>query len=102
MVQTVRDGQSIRSVALRFGLSRRAVHFWVKPCQGQRLDRCDFSDRPARPRWAHNRGSEDMERRVLGLRQRLRAHSARGEYGAAAIARALQTSGAKSLPAVST
>jgi len=102
MVQTVRDGQSIRSVALRFGLSRSAVHFWVKRCQGQRLDRCDFSDRPAGPRRAHNRSSEDMERQVLGLRQRLREHSVLGEYGAAAIARALQASGAKSLPAVST
>ena len=55
----------------------------------QRLDRIDFTDRPAGCRAAANRMPKSVERLVLDFRRTLRKSSDLGEFGAAAIHRAL-------------
>lgn len=86
MVAAVRDGHSLRSVALSFGVSLSTVALWVERAAQRRLDRVDFLDR--KPGRATNRLSARWEQRVLLARQRLRA-SVLGEYGAQAIWRDL-------------
>jgi hypothetical protein len=86
MVEAVRGGRSLRSVASSFGVSVATVSLWVDRARGQRLDRVDFRD--VKPGRAANRLSSKIERRILESRQRLRT-SVLGEYGASAIARDL-------------
>jgi hypothetical protein len=66
----------------------------------QRLDRVDWADRSHRPHRVRRTASE-LETRIVELRQELKTTSALGEYGAAAIARALEAQGYR-LPAVRT
>jgi putative transposase len=87
MVAAVRRGESLRSVAARFGVSVPTVTRWVCRAQGKRLDRTSFSDQSRAPRHVHNRTGPAMEKLVLDLRQQLRAQSELGELGAAAIRR---------------
>lgn len=89
MVASVRRGTSVRQVARDAGVSHATVLFWVERAEGQRLDRVDFSDRPAGCHAAANRTAVRVERLVLDLRRSLRKSSDLGEFGAAAIARAL-------------
>ena len=86
MVAAVREGNSLRAVALRFGVSLSTVAFWVDRAGHSRLDRVDFVDR--KPGRASNRVSARWERLVLRSRQRLLT-SVLGEYGAQAIWRDL-------------
>ena len=86
MVQAVRDGSSMREVAHTFGVSTSTVSLWCGRAQGQRLDRVDFEG--DKPGLATNRLADSVERRILGMRTLLKA-SVLGEYGAAAIHRAL-------------
>lgn len=102
MVAAVRGGASIRGVADRWGVSVGQVHYWVKHCKGQRLDRVDFSDRKRGARRAWNRSPPALERRVLTLRRDLQRDSVLGEYGAAAIQRSLQRTPERPLPALAT
>lgn len=88
MVERVRAGRSMSSVAREFRVSVHTVGRWVARCQGQRLDRVDFSDRPPGRAW--NRLAARHERRILQIRRRLRTHSVLGEYGARAIAAELR------------
>ena len=44
MVAAVRQGQSLRSAALDFGVSPATVLHWVRHAGSQRLDRVDWSD----------------------------------------------------------
>jgi putative transposase len=89
MVASVRRGIAVREVARRAGVSHSIVLFWVDRAKGRRLDRVDFADRPAGCRVAANRVARRIERLVLELRRTLRTRSDLGEYGAAAIHRAL-------------
>ena len=89
MVQAVRDGSSMREVAHTFGVSTSTVSLWCGRAQGQRLDRVDFEG--DKPGLATNRLADSVERRILGMRTLLKA-SVLGEYGAAAIHRALSGS----------
>jgi transposase-like protein len=101
MVAAVRRGQSLRSVALDFGVSPATVLHWVRHASGQRLDRVDWSDRPHTPH--HTRRTDaDIEDLVLQLREELRQHSDLGFYGAQIIRAALEQRQVSPLPSVRT
>ena len=102
MVAAVRRGQPLRRVARRFGVSLCAVQYWVQRTQGQRLSRVDWSDRPRGCRISPQRIEPAIEDLVLRVRQELRQHSDLGEYGAAAIARALAARDLREPPALRT
>ena len=102
MVASVRRGASQRAVARSFGVTLRTVQRWVDRVDGQRLDRVDWSDRPAGPVQASNRTSAGMEGLILQTRQELRQESDLGEYGAVAVHRALQQRGVRPLPTIRT
>jgi transposase-like protein len=102
MVQAVRNGESLRSVARRFGVGASTVSLWVDRAGNGRLDRVDLSDRPLGARRVHNRSAIRVEARVLRLRKRLKEHSILGEYGAVAIQRCMGDSGAPTVPSVAT
>jgi transposase-like protein len=88
MVAAVRAGESRRSVARRFGVALSTVQAWLIRAGEERLDRVDWSDRPAVPH--HVRRTEAaLEERILVVRRLLREESILGEYGAAAIRREL-------------
>ena len=92
----------MRVVARRWGVSVGQVHYWVKRCHGQRLERADFGDRKRGPRRPWNRSAPALERRVLALRRELKQDSVLGEYGAAAIQRSLPHSPERPVPALAT
>lgn len=98
MVQAVRDGDSVRAVAKRFGVSPSTVVSWVHRTIDKRLDRCDLNDGKPGAITPWNRTAASVERRVLRLRRALREHSVLGEYGADAIGRALREAGARQVP----
>lgn len=102
MVSAVRRGASVRSVAERFGVGLATVTLWVQRCSGRRLDRCDFSDHPSGPGRPSNRTSSRVELRILHLRRQLKVSSDLGEYGAAAIRRALCQAGDLPAPSLRT
>ena len=89
MVAAVRGGESLRSVASRFHVGLATLHDWVRRAHGQRLDRVEWNDRP--PLAHHTRrtalATEDL---ILAVRRELKASSALGEYGDAAIQRELR------------
>lgn len=99
MVSAVRRGVSQRAVARRFGVVLHTVQRWVARAGRLRLDRVDWRDRPAGARASWRRTAPLMEQEVLELRQQLRTASALGEYGAAAIRRALVDGGHAIVPA---
>jgi hypothetical protein len=88
MVQWVRDGLSLRMVALRFHVALRTVQRWVLRAKGQRLDRVDWTDHSCKPRRTR-RVSPAIEKHVLHARKQLQ-QSALGEVGALAIHQLLQ------------
>jgi hypothetical protein len=101
-VAAVRQGRSLRAVARQFHVSLRTVQVWMSRAHNQRLDRVDWTDRPRggrRPTTATPPRIEDL---IVRLRQQLRETSALGEYGAAAIRRALQKRRVQPLPSVRT
>lgn len=102
MVEAVRRGASLRAVARRFQVSLLTVQRWVQRARGCRLDRVDWSDRPAGPHHPANRVSPAMEELVLSLRQALRDQSDLGEWGAGAIRRELLSRPALAIPALRT
>jgi transposase len=102
MVEAVRSGQSLRRVARRFGVSLLTVQRWVQRAQHRRLDRVDWRDRSSRPRRVPNRTPRRLEELVLRTRQQLQRHSDLGEFGAAAIRRALLDQASGAVPAVRT
>lgn len=102
MVQAVRQGSSPRAVARRFGVSHNTVRLWVARAGRQRLDRVDWGDRPSGCRRARNRTAREMEDLVLQLRRELHQNSALGEFGAAAIDRALGERGLPQRPSIRT
>jgi hypothetical protein len=89
----------MRAVARRFKVHLRTVQRWVGRAAGGRVDRADFSSRRPGARRSAGRTDAAVEARVLSLRASLRDESALGEYGAAAIRRALLGEGVESPPA---
>jgi hypothetical protein len=79
-------------VARSFGVSLATVQFWLRRAGGERLDRVDWSDRPS-ARHDPGRLAAELEDLILDLRRELRETSVLGEYGAAAIQRALREHG---------
>jgi transposase-like protein len=102
MVALARRGHSIREIARRFQVSRPTVKRWIKRASGQRLDRTSFTDLSRAPHTIANRSPYATEALVLQLRRELKEQSALGEFGAAAILRALQTHKVKQLPSLRT
>lgn len=88
MVAAVRRGLGVRAVARRFQKAPCVVRKWVRRAQGRRLDRVDWSDRPAGNPQPPRTGAA-QEGVILKLRRWLQQHSALGECGAAAIHRVL-------------
>jgi hypothetical protein len=87
MVSAVRRGKSLREAAIMFNTSKTTVERWVAHAARQRLDRVDWSDKPAGPKSPRNRTSAEVERHILDARKQLKEESALGEHGAAAIQR---------------
>ena len=102
MVAAVRGGRSLRAVARRFQVSLATVQYWVKRSDGQRLDRVDWADAPRGGRRAQVATPKRLEDLVLATRKSLKEDSALGEYGAAAIHRALSGRRLKRIPSVRT
>jgi hypothetical protein len=102
MVAAVRRGLAMRLAAEKFGVALATVQFWVARAGTQRLDRVDFSNRPRGPRRPANRSTRGLEDLVLTLRRELKETSDLGEFGAAAIHRALQARRIDDLPSVRT
>lgn len=100
MVAAVRQGQSLRAVARRFGVGVATVASWVERAKGQRLDRVDWADRSRAPH--HTRRTDSArEDLVLQVRRAL-ADSDLGAVGAVVIRDALQQRGQDPLPSVRT
>lgn len=98
MVAAVRRGQSLRAVALAFRVALRTVQRWVERAKGKRLDRVDWSSQSRRPHGSPMRIGDEMQARILRLRRTLKDKSALGEFGAAAIRRALLEEACPNLP----
>jgi hypothetical protein len=101
MVTLVRRGAALRAVARRLAVSLDTVQRWVARAAGQRLDRVDWTDHPSIAATIH-RTDDDTEALVLTLRTDLRDRSALGEFGAAAIQRALRAQSPGYIPTVRT
>jgi transposase len=101
MVAAVRQHQSIRVVARRFGVSTSTVLYWVQRAKGQRLDRVDWHDRSRAPHHTQ-RTTAEVEELVLRVRRQLRQESDLGACGAEAIQQALREQGLADVPAVRT
>src|SRR5262249_38414463 len=101
MVVAIRQGQAIRAVARRFGVSPSTVVYWVERAKGQRLDRVDWEDRSRAPHRTQRTGAE-LEEQVPRLRRQLRQDSDLGAYGAEAIQQALRAQGRAGPPSVRT
>ena len=103
MIETVRGGVSQRAVAGRFGVSLATVQLWLKRAADDPLERVDWTDRP--PIATHvRRTAAELEDRILDVRRMLREESVLGDYGPAAIRRALEAMADLSgpLPAIRT
>ena len=92
----------MRAVARIFRVSLSTVQYWVQRASSQRLDRVDWSDAPRGGRRAARATSRRTEDLILRIRQHLRRSSDLGEYGAAAIHRALTERGLKKIPTIRT
>jgi putative transposase len=101
MVAAVRQGQSVRAVARRFGVSTGTVCYWVSRATGQRLDRVDWFDRPRAPKRTR-RTDSTVEDLVVRTRRDLQKTSDLGAFGAQAIHQALQAQGQADLPSIRT
>jgi len=102
MVALVRQGAGLRAVARRFQVSPATVRLWVERAAGQRLERVEWADRPSRPHRQARQTPAALEEQIVGLRQVLKEQSILGEFGAAAIQRALVAHGHRAVPSVRT
>lgn len=86
MIEAVRSGTSMRSVARQFHSSLSTVQRWADRAEGYELDQVDWSNRPSIPH--HTRRTDAFrEDLVLSVRHQLRTKSDLGEFGAQAIHR---------------
>src|SRR4051812_20315867 len=102
MVAAVRRKAPMREVARRFRVALSTVQTWVARAGERRLDRVDWSDRPDGPPRPANRSTAELEDLVLTTRRALKDTSDLGEFGAAAIRRALVDRGVTPLPTIRT
>src|SRR5438045_2851167 len=100
MVAAVRQGQSLRAVADKFGVGVATVAHWVERAKGQRLDRVDWSDRSRAPHKTR-RTDTSLEDLVLKARSDL-AQGDLGAIGAGPIRQALLAQGVAKVPSVRT
>lgn len=87
-------GTSLRQLCLRFGISRKTGHKWLRRLQQDPAH--GLQDRSRRPHRCHQPTPEPIEQLVLAVRQ---DHPA---WGGRKIRRLLQDQGQKSVPAAST
>lgn len=99
MVQAVRNGESQREVAKRFGVRLTTVQYWLNRAGKRRLDRVDFSTHSSRPRHSPRKTPTAIEEHILIARSYLKRESILGEYGADAIHRHLLEEGLRGVPA---
>lgn len=85
----MRDGQSQRSVSRQFGVSLSTVQLWLQRAQDQPLDQVDWEDNSHAPHQQTRQTPQEIQERILTLRQELARQSDLGEYGAQAIRNAL-------------
>src|SRR5574341_999717 len=90
MVGQLRRGRSLRAVARLYGVALSTVQRWRDRARQRRLDRTDWADRPVGCRRPTHCTPPAVEESVLAVRQELQRCSDPGEYGAAAIERALE------------
>jgi transposase len=102
MVAAIRKGQSIRSVAQTFRVSKTTVERWNKHAKGKRLDRVDWNDQSKGSAKPVNRTVTEIEQCVLALRKQLKENSPLGEHGADAIRREMQQRNCPMLPSRAT
>ena len=102
MVAAVRRGRSLRSVARKFRVTLATVQKWVQRADGQQSDRVNWSDAPRGGRRAARATSRRTEDLILRVRTQLKVSSDLGEFGAAAIHRALAERGVKRIPTIRT
>lgn len=102
MVAAVRRKTPMREVARRFRVALSTVQLWVARAGDRRLDRVDWSDRTDGPPRPANRSTAELEDLVLTTRRALKDTSDLGEFGAAAIRRALVDRGVTPLPTIRT
>lgn len=102
MVTAVRRGRSLRRVAREFQVSLKTVQRWVARAGTSRLDRVDFTDRPAGPPRPANRILESTETLILTIRKELRDFSPLGEFGDLAIREELRRQGTPAIPSTRT
>lgn len=93
MVAFVRRGGSLRQAARRFDCALSTAWFWVKRARRLRLDRIDWSDRPAGRAVPTNRTSRSIERRIVRQRRWLARHDPLGYVGAETVRRTLLAAG---------
>src|SRR5262249_11688693 len=91
-----------RDVQREFQVSLSTVQYWVRRTHGQRLDRVDWANAPRGGRRAACATPSRIEDRILRLRKQLKETSDLGEFGAAAIRRELEASGARRIPSLRT
>ena len=102
MVEAVRSGQSLRTVAKHFGVSPATVQHWVRHAKEQPLEQVNFKDGSHSPHQVPNKTVSETEQRILAVRRFLAQHSDLGEWGARAIHSYLQEQGDASIPSVTT
>jgi transposase len=79
VVRAVRNGQSLRTVSERFGVSVSFVRHWKKRAGTRRLDRVDWHDRRMTRGQASNRTAPEVEQSILQIRKNLMEESDLGE-----------------------
>jgi hypothetical protein len=84
MVMMVRQGQSMRRTARRFGVSPATVRYWVARADHSSLDEVDWADRGKAPHRTR-RIALGLEETILSIREALKTQSPLGEFGALAI-----------------
>ena len=89
MVAAVREGESRRSVARRFGVGLATVQRWIERAGEEGLERVDWASRSSAPARQARRTPAEIEDEILTVRRTLREESVLGEYGAAVIRREL-------------
>jgi hypothetical protein len=98
LVALARRGVSQRRLALRFHVALSTIQYWLARTVGQRLDRVDFFDRPTGSLTPCNSTPHTVVARIRRLRLQLRRDSILGEFGPAAIRRALAAEPQPPLP----
>ena len=102
MVVAVRQGQSQRAVARRFGIGLAHLQYWLERARGRKLSAVDWSDQSRAPRRQGRQTNAALQRRILALRQELRRGHL-GFIGAQAIQDALRSENLnRNLPSVRT